>query len=244
MHFHRRDLLASTAVLLLSASFSKAAIISGQLPWEPYAGDPPTPVQPGPWHFFTAAEGRTVEALADRIIPPDPDTPGGKDAGCAVYIDRQLAGPYGHDVGHYNGPPFQKGKKQQGPQSKNAPAQQYRDAIAAIDNYCRGKYQNKNFVDLSDNDKDDVLKGIEKGDVKLDPVDGKTFFSEHLLKNMQEGFFADPIYGGNRDMVGWKMIGFPGARYNYLDWIERHNERFPLPPVSMTGRAEWTPKKS
>jgi gluconate 2-dehydrogenase gamma chain len=41
-------------------------------------------------------------------------------------------------------------------------------------------------------------------------------------------------------MVGWKMIGFPGARYNYLDWVNRHNERFPLPPVSMTGRAEWT----
>ena len=43
-------------------------------------------------------------------------------------------------------------------------------------------------------------------------------------------------------MVAWKMIGYPGARYNYLDWVERHNERFPLPPVSLTGRAEWSPK--
>ncbi len=243
MHFHRRDLLASTAVLLLSASVSKAGIISGHLPWEPYAGDPPMPVVPGGWLFFTADEGRTVEALADRIIPPDPDTPGGKDAGCAVYIDRQLAGPYGRDMGHYNRLPFEKGLKQQGPQSKNGPAQQYRDAIAAINRHCRQKYRNKNFVDLSGNDMDDVLKGIENGDVKLDPLDGKTFFTDHLLKNMQEGFFADPIYGGNRDMVGWKMIGFPGTRYNYLDWIERHNERFPLPPVSMTGRAEWSARK-
>jgi gluconate 2-dehydrogenase gamma chain len=89
-----------------------------------------------------------------------------------------------------------------------------------------------------------VLNGVESGDVKLDPVDAKTFFTEYLLKNMQEGFFADPIYGGNRDMAGWKMIGFPGTRYNYLDWIDRHNERFPLPPVSMIGRAEWTAKKS
>jgi gluconate 2-dehydrogenase gamma chain len=56
------------------------------------------------------------------------------------------------------------------------------------------------------------------------------------------GFFADPLYGGNRDMVGWKMIGYPGARYNYLDWVERHNERFPLPPVSLIGRADWSPK--
>jgi gluconate 2-dehydrogenase gamma chain len=243
MAIRRRDLLASTAFLLLSAPVARAALNSGSLPWEPYAGDPPTPVRPGGWQYFTAAEARAVEAIADRIIPPDPQTPGGKDAGCAVFIDRQLAGPYGDNGGHYNRPPFQKGIKQQGPQSQAGPAQQYRDALAAIERYCRGKYQNKAFADLSDSDKDEVLKGIESGDVKLDPIDGKTFF-EHLLKNMQEGFFADPIYGGNRDMAGWKMIGFPGARYNYLDWIERHNERFPLPPVGMTGRAEWTPQKS
>ena len=74
---------------------------------------------------------------------------------------------------------------------------------------------------------------------KLDDVDGKAFF-EQVVKDVQMGFFADPIYGGNRDMVAWKMIGYPGSRYNYLDWVSRHNEKFPLPPVSMTGRAEWT----
>jgi gluconate 2-dehydrogenase gamma chain len=242
MPIRRRDLLASTAFLLLSAPLARAQLISGTLPWEPYAGDPPVPVLPGPWRYFTAAEGRAVEAIADRIIPPDPETPGGKDAGCAAFIDSQLAGSYGHNTGHYNQPPFQKGTKQQGPQSQAGPAQQYRDVLAAIDQHCRGKYQNKGFAELTDDQKDDVLKGIERGDIKLGKIDGKTFF-EHLLKDMQAGFFADPIHGGNRDMVGWKMIGFPGARYNYLDWIDRHNERFPLPPVSMTGRAEWTPKQ-
>ncbi len=88
---------------------------------------------------------------------------------------------------------------------------------------------------------DTVLKGLERGDLKLDGADGKSFF-EQAVKDVQMGFFADPIYGGNRDMVGWKMIGYPGARYNYLDWVDRHNEPFPLPPVSITGRAEWTPK--
>ena len=77
--------------------------------------------------------------------------------------------------------------------------------------------------------------------LKLEGVDGKAFF-EQTIKDMQQGFFADPIYGGNRDMAGWRMIGYPGSRYNYLDWVHRHNERFPLPPVSMTGRADWTPK--
>jgi gluconate 2-dehydrogenase gamma chain len=92
---------------------------------------------------------------------------------------------------------------------------------------------------LSDADKDRVLLGLESGEFKLDGVDGKAFF-EQVVRDMQMGFFADPIYGGNRDMVAWKMIGYPGARYNYLDWVSRHNEKFPLPPVSMTGRAEWT----
>jgi gluconate 2-dehydrogenase gamma chain len=58
-----------------------------------------------------------------------------------------------------------------------------------------------------------------------------------------EGFFADPIYGGNRDMAGWKLVGFPGARYDYRDWVERHNEAYPLPPVSIMGRSDWTVKE-
>ncbi|MBV9727128.1 MAG: gluconate 2-dehydrogenase subunit 3 family protein, partial [Gammaproteobacteria bacterium] len=49
-------------------------------------------------------------------------------------------------------------------------------------------------------------------------------------------------YGGNRDMCSWKMIGFPGARYDYRDWVGRHNERYPYPPVSIAGRPDWTPK--
>jgi gluconate 2-dehydrogenase gamma chain len=191
--------------------------------------------------FFTEPEARAAEALADRIIPPDPQTPGGKDAGCAVFLDRQLAGPYGRQEGLYTQPPFQNGMKQQGPQSAAGPAQKYRQALAALDNHCRSNHAGKVFADLADGDKDATLEGLESGAVKLEGADGKAFF-EQAVKDVQMGFFADPLYGGNRDMAAWKMIGFPGARYNYLDWVDRHNERFPLPPVSMTGRAEWTPK--
>ena len=236
----RRDLLAGTAFVLLGAVQARATIIQRQLPWAPNAGNPPDAARPGPWHFFTAPEARTVEAIADRIIPPDPETPGGKDAGCAVYLDRQLAGPYGHNEGLYVRPPFQNGAKNQGPQSEAGPAQQYRTALAALDRACKAKY-GKGFADLADSDKDAVLQGLERGELKLDGVDGKTFMSD-AVRDIQMGFFADPLYGGNRDMVAWKMIGFPGARYNYLDWVDRHNERFPLPPVGITGRAEWTPK--
>ncbi|HEY2616600.1 MAG TPA: gluconate 2-dehydrogenase subunit 3 family protein, partial [Acetobacteraceae bacterium] len=87
--------------------------------------------------------------------------------------------------------------------------------------------------------KDEVIGGLEKGGVALATVSGRGFF-DLLLQNTQEGFFADPVYGGNRDMVGWKMIGFPGARYDYRDWVERHNEKYPRPPVGIGGRPEWT----
>jgi gluconate 2-dehydrogenase gamma chain len=241
MRLSRRDLLAGTALALLGGLPGRAAVIVDHLPWEPNAGNPPIPAKPGPWLFFTGPEGRAVEALADRIIPPDPDTPGGKDSGCAVYIDRQMAGPYGRKEGLYNGPPFMMGTKQQGSQSEAGPAQKYREGLAALDRYCRSTYAGKAFAELSDSDKDGVLSGLENDSVKLEGADGKAFF-EQTIKDVKEGFFADPIYGGNRDMVAWRMIGYPGSRYNYLDWVHRHNERFPLPPVSMTGRADWTPK--
>jgi gluconate 2-dehydrogenase gamma chain len=74
----------------------------------------------------------------------------------------------------------------------------------------------KGFADLDDQTKDNVLRGVEDGAFSLDGVDGKAFFAT-VIRDVQMGFFADPLYGGNRDMVAWKMIGYPGARYNYLD---------------------------
>jgi gluconate 2-dehydrogenase gamma chain len=83
-------------------------IIGHRLPWDPNAGHPPTPARSGPWLYFTADEAAAVEAITDRIIPPDAQTPGGKDAGCGVYIDRQLAGPYGKNEGLFRGGPFRR----------------------------------------------------------------------------------------------------------------------------------------
>jgi gluconate 2-dehydrogenase gamma chain len=241
MKLHRRQLLATAAWFLADAAVAQASSISGGLPWEPNAGHPPQKARPGPWQYFTADEAQAVEALVDRIIPPDPQTPGGKDAGCGAYIDRQLAGPYGKNEGHFNGGPFQQGTKSQGPQSPVTPAKLYRKGLAALDKHCRDKFGGKRFAELNDADKDAVLHDLDKSQVKFANADGKVFFDQ-ILKDTQQGFFADPIYGGNRDMVAWKMIGYPGARYNYLDWIERHNEQFPLPPVGIAGSINWTPK--
>jgi gluconate 2-dehydrogenase gamma chain len=240
----RRDLLTGTALLVIAEHAARAEVIAGHLPWHPGARSAPQPVQPGPWTFFSDAEAITVGALADRIIPPDPQTLGGRDAGCVVFIDRQLAGPYGRQEGLYVGAPFSKGIKQQGPQSAQTPQALDRSGLASLDEYCRsGKAPatpGKAFSELSGEQQDGILHGLESGTVQLEGVDGKTFF-EQLLKDVQQGFFADPIYGGNHEMCAWKMIGFPGARYDYTEWVGRHNERYPYPPVSIAGRDDWKP---
>src|ERR1051325_11620992 len=93
MSFRRRGvLIGALASLLFSYIPARARIIAGKLPWHPSAGVPPTPVRTRPWQFFTAEEAAAVEALVDRLIPPDQKFPGGEDAGCAVFIERRLAG--------------------------------------------------------------------------------------------------------------------------------------------------------
>src|SRR6202007_989341 len=123
-----------TAMLMVARAAGARTLPGGSgLPWRPFAGDPPQAVKPGPWVFFTPQEGAAVEAFVDRLIPPDPETPGGKDCGCAVFIDRQLAGPYGRNEAYYMMGPLQDGTKQQGPQSAATTAQRYRKALTALD---------------------------------------------------------------------------------------------------------------
>ena len=233
----RRKMLAALALALGAPIRGEAAILHGALPWMPEHAQPPLPVSSSGWRYFTADEAAAVEALVDRLIPPDPECPGGKDAGCAVFIDRQLAGPYGASQGLYNSGPFYQGTEEQGAQSPIDPRDHYRKALAALDEHCRKTYAGKRFADLADADKDNVIAGLESGTIDLG--EKKAGFFKQLLKDTQQGFFADPLYGGNRDMVGWKMIGFPGARYDYRDWVGRHNERFTLPPVGIADHSDW-----
>ncbi|WP_049218479.1 gluconate 2-dehydrogenase subunit 3 family protein, partial [Serratia marcescens] len=80
---------------------------------------------------------------------------------------------------------------------------------------------------------DAMLQKFESGEAEFQQLPSKLFFS-YLLQNTREGFFSDPIHGGNKDMVGWKLINFPGARADFMDWVER-GERYPFPPVSIRG---------
>lgn len=235
----RRQLLLSAVACCVPPTAARPETIRGGLPWRPYAGTPPERADPGVWRFFTPEEGAAVEALVDRLIPPDPDTPGGKDAGCAVFIDRQLAGPYGSSAAMYMRPPFREGTKGQGPQSPMTPAERYRTSLRSLDGYCRAAFT-RPFAALPHPVQDRTVAELESGALQLEQASGRGFF-ELLLKDAQQGFLADPVHGGNRGMCAWKMIGFPGARYDYREWIGRHNERFPLPPLAIGGRPAWNP---
>src|SRR5947209_11102217 len=179
----RRSLLASTALLLITSAARARTLAGGTgMPWRPFAGDPPPAVKPGPWVFFTPEEGAAVEALVDRLIPPDPETPGGKDCGCAVFIDRQLAGAYGRAQGLYMSPPFLQATPEQGLQAPSTPAQLYRRMLAALDAFCHATYAGKTYAQLPDAEKDRIVAGMENGSLQLQGTNATPFF-EILLQD-------------------------------------------------------------
>jgi gluconate 2-dehydrogenase gamma chain len=83
-------------------------------------------------------------------------------------------------------------------------------------------------------DQEQFLTTMEKGQVVLEGPPAATFFAQ-LLNNTREGYFADPLYGGNRGMGAWKMIGFPGARADFTNWMNQQGRAYPYGPVSING---------
>ena len=214
---------------------------SGDVPWAPgQAAAPYPPTSETSYRFFSADEAAFIEAAVSRLIPQDELGPGALEAGVPQFLDRQLAGSYGRGQRWYMQGPWREGTETQGYQSRYTPAELYRAAIKAIDTYCRKNHEDKVFAKLSHAQQDDLLKQMQDDKVRLEGVSTKTFF-EQLLQNTQEGFWCDPIYGGNRDMVGWKLIGFPGARYDYRPCVQKHNQKLNLEPVGIKGRPGWTP---
>ena len=211
----------------------------GTVPWQEGTADVPPGALGSGYVFFTPAEGEFIEAAVSRLIPNDPVGPGAVEANVPFFLDRQLAGKFGRGDHYYLGGPWPKGTPEQGYQTRFSPAQLYRAAISAVDQYVGANLGAATFAKLAAADQDKLLKAMENGDVKLDGgVDAKSFFAM-FLQNTKEGYFSDPIYGGNKDMAAWKMIGFPGAHYNYKDWVTRHGEPVPFPTVGFKGRPGW-----
>ena len=188
--------------------------------------------QPHAYGYLTEPEVRFLDAAVARLIPADEYGGGAKEADCTYFIDRQLAGSWGVHGRAYRMGPWREGTPQQGFQSRLTPQEIYRAGIRETDLYCVRRY-GKAFCVLAAADQDDVLGLLEAGKMELESLSAKLFF-ELLWKNTEEGFFADPVHGGNRDKIGWRLIGFPGvAASNYNEHIGKFNVPYRVEPVSI-----------
>jgi gluconate 2-dehydrogenase gamma chain len=167
-----------------------------------------------PLRFFSQAEAVIVAAAASRIFPSDETGPGAQEAGVAVYIDRQLAGPWGRDRHRYTQEPFEDSAPAEfGYQGRATPQQIYRAGLGDL----------KGFDRLRPAEQDQKLRQIES-----------TLFFSLLRRNTIEGMFCDPMHGGNIDMIGWQLIGFPGPKMsNYADVDQHFGEAFRPKPASL-----------
>ena len=194
-----------------------------------------TPESPAPrrdgFTLFTPAEAAFVEAAIDHLIPSDELGPGAREAGVAVFIDRQLAGAYGTAAKWYMQGPWGDSIPEQGYQRPLTPQQVYRLSIREINQLCETRYEER--FDLSTPDQQlEVLEEMDRGTLPLPDVPIGEFFAM-LLQNTMEGFFADPVHGGNRDKVGWRLVGFPGVGAAYRDRVREFNEPYLVEPVSI-----------
>ncbi|HHT2831152.1 gluconate 2-dehydrogenase subunit 3 family protein [Klebsiella aerogenes] len=183
--------------------------------------------------FFNDREWLFINAVVARLIPADELGPGAKEAGVPEFIDRQLNTPYATGSIWYMQGPFNPDvPKEMGYQLPLVPKQIYNLGIADAEEWCQNQYH-KSFAELSGEQQDEALGLWESGKAQFKQLPASLFFS-YLLQNTREGFFSDPIHGGNKGMVGWTLINFPGARADFMDWVER-GERYPFPPVSING---------
>jgi gluconate 2-dehydrogenase gamma chain len=232
IRFTRRNFVNSVgaAVAVPGASMLVNPAVAASGGERPVPAKAASPEVESVYLFFNAAEARFIESACERLIPADESGPGALGAGVPNYLDKQLGGAWGAGERLYRSGPWQSGTPSQGYQLPFTPGELFHTAIRAINRDLETRGQA--FSELTADSQDGYLKVLEAGDSDLDGVPSGVFFSL-LLAMTVEGFFSDPVYGGNRDMVAWRMIGFPGAYADYYEAIDRHGVKFEREPMSV-----------
>jgi gluconate 2-dehydrogenase gamma chain len=185
-----------------------------------------------PLQYLNEDQHAFVVAAVDTLIPADELSPSGTDCGCATYIDRQLASAWGGGAKMYRGGPYFTGKPEQGYQLPLTPAEFFVAGIAGAREWTRKTY-GADFERLEQNKRVEALKAMQEGKAEFDNFSSRAFFGRLYAMTM-EGFFADPIYGGNRNMVSWRMLGFPGLPATYARLIDQYRDkRYVVEPQSI-----------
>ncbi|WP_312511758.1 gluconate 2-dehydrogenase subunit 3 family protein [Massilia sp.] len=191
----------------------------------------------GPYRprFLNAREWKFVVAACDRLIPQDEHGPGAVELGVPEFLDRHLQSPYAAGEIWYMQGPFMEAEPEFGYQGKLTLKDIIRVGIRAVDEHCAASFSGKAFADLDVRMQEAVLKDLEAGKIKLKDISSKLFFAD-FLSEVRNGYFSDPIHGGNKNMGSWKMLGYPGSRADYLEWVTIRDKPYPLGPVDQSGR--------
>ena len=211
--------------LIKGAGAAAATVVAVGCDWRTRRADGPPA-----YAFLTAEEAAFIEPAVARLIPLDETGPGALEAGVPTFIDRQLAGPWGAGEQLYRSGPWQRAEPEFGYQLRFTPAELFRNALRALSDDLSNR---GSFGTLAPEEQDAYLAALEKESRDLGGVPSDVFF-ESLLAITIEGYFCDPVYGGNKDMVGWKLIGFPGSYANYYELVDQHGIAFTRPPMSLS----------
>src|SRR6266702_127720 len=238
----KNDVIDRRTFLKGAVAGSAAAVIATLPQPAPAQQGTPAPAQrgaPAPastsagYSYLNLEEQAFVEALVDHMVPADELSPKGTDIGINIYIDRALAGGWGKGERLYMQGPWKLGVPSQGYQLPLTPAQLYRAGIEATNAYCRKTYS-KPFDRLDSKQREEVLVGLSTGKVSFDSGLPVRVFWTTVYQTVMEGMFSDPIYGGNRNKAGWRLIGFPGAIAVHRENVEKfRDKKFPADPISI-----------
>ncbi len=219
---------------LKSAVAGGAAAATASLPQTALAQQPAAASAAGAGYtFFTPDEAAFVEALVDHMVPADELTGKGTDLGLNIFIDRALAGSWGKGDRLYMQGPWKPGVPSQGYQLPLTPAALYRAGIAATNRHCVKTF-GRLFDQIAESEREGVLRDLDNGKIVFaEGPPARVFFSV-VYQTVIEGMFADPIYGGNRNKAGWKMLGFPGViQVNQQNIVKYKNKKFPGEPAGI-----------
>jgi gluconate 2-dehydrogenase gamma chain len=234
--FVRRDVLkrlaslASAGPLSTNLAVTTTAAVTVTAAANPAQADTDATTAAAPvpgYQSLSLDEAAFVEALVNVMCPADHLTPNGVDCGLATFIDRQLAGGFGHGENLYMRGPWQQGKPQLGYQLPLTPEQFFKAGVAAASAACRARF-GKNFDVLPASDADAFLHDLSAGKVTDDRVPLREWFNELVYPLFVQACFADPIYGGNANKVFWRMVGYPGLPATHArDMVEFRGKPYP-----------------
>jgi gluconate 2-dehydrogenase gamma chain len=156
--------------------------------------------------FFNDEQTATVKAFADRLMPGAPGKPGATEADVVNYVDLALAGAYSDQQ------------------------EFYRHGLNQLDAYCRAT-RSAPFAQLGADAQDEVIASLEEGKATGFQWPTARSFFETLRTHTMEGMFADPVYGGNKDFAGWRLVGFPGAQPAFTGADLKSRDTFSRAPV-------------